>query len=193
VRGFCAANPGRKVGVINIDAHLDVRNFEHGPHNGTPFRAILTGDLPIAPENFVELGIHGFMNAASYVQWLRKQGATVISGREVAWRGMEACIGEALRIAGEGTDLIYLSVDIDCLAYPWAAGTAATSPEGLSAWELLEAVYACGLDSRVAAMDLVEIDPSRDVKDLTSRTGASIVLTFMAGLYRRLYGNRGYA
>jgi formiminoglutamase len=36
VRGFCAANPGKKVGIINIDAHLDVRNFEHGPHNGTP-------------------------------------------------------------------------------------------------------------------------------------------------------------
>jgi formiminoglutamase len=140
----------------------------------------------------VELGIHGFMNSAAYVQWLRKQGATIISGREVAWRGMEACIAEALRIASKGTDLIYLSVDIDCLAYPWAIGTAATSPEGLSAWELLEAVYACGLDSRVAAMDLVEIDPSRDVKDLTGRTGASIVLTFMAGLYRRLYGNRGY-
>ena len=98
----------------------------------------------------------------------------------------------ALRIAGEGTDLIYLSVDIDCLAYPWAAGTAATSPEGLSAWQLLEAVFACGRDPKVAAMDVVEIDPSRDIKDLTSRTGASIVLTFLGGLYRRLYGNNGY-
>lgn len=192
IRGFCAANPGKKVGVINIDAHLDVRNFEHGPHNGTPFRAILTGGLPIAPENLVELGIHGFMNSAAYVQWLRKQGATVISGREIAWRGMQDCIGEALRRAGDGSDLIYLSVDIDCLAYPWAIGTAATSPEGLSAWELLEAVFACGMDPKVAAMDIVEIDPSRDVKDLTSRTGATTVLTFMAGLYRRLHGNRGY-
>ena len=44
VRGFCAANPGKKVGIINIDAHFDVRNFEQGPHNGTPFRAIITGE-----------------------------------------------------------------------------------------------------------------------------------------------------
>ena len=36
IRGFCAANPGQRVGVVNVDAHLDVRNFEHGPHNGTP-------------------------------------------------------------------------------------------------------------------------------------------------------------
>jgi formiminoglutamase len=189
VRGFCAANPGKRVGVINIDAHLDVRNFEHGPHNGTPFRAILSGDLPIAGRNLVELGIHGFMNAASYMQWARSQGATVISGREVERRGMDECIADALRIAGDGADLIYLSVDIDCLAFPWAVGTAATSPEGLSAWQLLEAVFACGLDPKVAAMDIVEIDPSRDVKDLTSRTGASVILTFMAGLFRRLYGD----
>ena len=31
-------------------------------------------------------------------------------------------------------------------------------------------------------MDVVEIDPSRDVKDLTSRTGCSVILTFLAGL-----------
>jgi formiminoglutamase len=180
-RGFCAANPGKRVGIINIDAHLDVRNFEHGPHNGTPFRALLTGGLPISGQNVVELGIHGFMNAAAYMQWARDRGVTVISGRQVMQRGMEDCIAEALQRAGDGTDFVYLSVDIDCLAYPWAIGTAATSPEGLSAWQLLEAVHACGLDPKVAAMDVVEIDPSRDVKDLTSRTGASVILTFLAG------------
>jgi formiminoglutamase len=189
VRGFCAAHPGKRVGVINIDAHLDVRNFEHGMHNGTPFRAILTGGLPIAGKNFVELGIHGFMNSASYMRWVKEQGATVITAREVWRRGMDDCIAEALRTAGEGTDLIYLSVDIDCLAYPWAIGTAATSPEGLSAWQLLEAVFACGRDPKVAAIDLVEIDPGRDVKDLTSRTGCSAILSFLAGLYRRLHGD----
>jgi formiminoglutamase len=129
------------------------------------------------------------MNSASYVRWVKEQGATVITGREVWRRGMDECIAEALRIAGEGTDLIYLSVDIDCLAYPWAIGTAATSPEGLSAWQLLEAVFACGRDRKVAAIDLVEIDPGRDVKDLTSRTGCSIILAFLAGLHKRLQGD----
>lgn len=189
VRGFCAANPGKRVGVINIDAHLDVRNFEHGPHNGTPFRAILTGGLPIAAKNVVELGIHGFMNAARYMRWAREQGVTIITGREIQQRGMAECIAEALRVAGDGADLIYLSVDIDCLAYPFAIGTSATSPEGLSAWQLLEAVWNCGLDPKVQAMDLVEIDPSRDVKDLTSRTGCSVILTFLAGLTKRLGTN----
>ncbi len=192
VRGFCAAHPGKKVGVINFDAHFDVRNFEHGPHNGTPFRAILEGGLPVAGRNLVEIGIHGFTASSRYREWTREQGMTVMTGRDVQRRGIEACVAEALTIAGEGTDVIYVSVDIDCLAYPWAAGTAASTAEGLSAWQLLEGVYACGLDPKVAALDLVEIDPSRDVKDFTARTGCAVLLTFLAGLQHRLHGDRGY-
>ena len=193
VRGFCAANPGKRVGIVNFDAHFDVRNFEHGPHNGTPFRAILDDRLPIAGKNVVEIGIHGFMGSARYYRWTQDQGMTIITGRQVEQRGMAACVAEALAIAGDGTDAIYVSVDIDCLAYPWAAGTAASSAEGLSAWQLLEGVYACGLAPKAAALDLVEIDPSRDVKDFTTRTGCSVILTFLAGLYRRLHGDDGYS
>jgi formiminoglutamase len=192
VRGFCAANPGKKVGIINFDAHFDVRNFEWGPHNGTPFRALIEGNLGIDGTNVVEIGIHGFMNASPYREWAREQGMTIVSGRQVQQRGMEACISEALEIAGDGTDLIYVSVDIDCLAYPWAMGTSASSPEGLSAWQLLEGVFACGQHTKVAALDVVEIDPSRDTKDLTARSGCSTILTFLAGLYRRLHQDRGY-
>ncbi len=192
VRGFCAADPGKRVGIVNFDAHFDVRNFEHGPHNGTPFRAILDGRLPVAGRNVAEIGIHGFMGSSHYFRWTREQGMMIVTGRDVARRGMEACVAEALAAAGDGTDLIYVSVDIDCLAHPWAVGTAAATAEGLSAWQLLEGVFACGQDPKVAAFDLVEIDPSRDVKDLTARTGCSVILTFLAGLYRRLYGDRGY-
>jgi len=192
VRGFCAANPGKKVGIINFDAHFDIRNFEHGPHNGTPFRALIEGGHGIDGKNVVEVGIHGFMNASPYREWARDQGMTIISGRQVEKRGMEACVAEALDIAGDGVDLIYVSVDIDCLAYPWTIGTSASSPEGLSAWQLLEGLFACGQHPKVAALDVVEIDPSRDVKDLTARSGCSVILTFLAGLYRRTYGDRGY-
>lgn len=191
-RGFCAANPGKKVGIINLDAHFDVRDMEWGPHNGTPFRALIEGEGAVSGTNVVELGIHGFMNASPYREWAREQRVTVISGRQVQQRGMEACIAEALQVAGEGTDLIYVSVDIDCLAYPFTIGTSAASPEGLSAWQLLEAMFACGQHPKVAALDVVEIDPSRDVKDLTARSGCSTILTFLAGLQRRVNGDRGY-
>ena len=112
------------------------------------------------------------MNAASYVQWAREQGVTVISGREVQRQGMEACIAEALQIAGDGTDVIYLSVDIDCLAFPWAIGTSATSPEGLSAWQLMEAVFACGSNPRWARWIWSRSTPARTSRISPAAPGA---------------------
>jgi len=156
------------------------------------FRAIVEGGIGVAGRNVVELGIHGFMNASYYHRWAQDQGMTVMSGRDVHKRGMEACITEALEIAGDGADLIYVSVDIDCLAFPWAIGTSAYSPEGLSGWDVLEAMFLCGQHPKVAGLDVVEIDPSRDVRDLTARSGCSTILTFLAGLQRRLHGDRGY-
>src|SRR5215211_3791163 len=114
VRGFCAANLGKKIGIINFDAHFDVRNLDSGPHNGTPFRALIEREPAVEGTNVVEIGIHGFMNASPYREWAREQGVTVTSGRQVQQRGMEACVAEALEIAGDGADLIYVSVDIDC-------------------------------------------------------------------------------
>ena len=190
IRGFMSANPGKKIGVINLDAHFDVRVDDWGPHNGTPFRQAIENG--VAGKNLVELGIHGFMNASWYREWTRKQGITTITGRDVYKRGIEACMTEALQIAGDGTDLIYVSVDIDCLAFPWAPGTSASSAEGLSAWDLVEAMWIAGQHPNVAALDIVEIDPSRDLHDLTARTGCSAILTFLAGLYRRRYNDRGY-
>jgi formiminoglutamase len=190
VRGFCRAHAGAKVGLINFDAHLDVRNLEHGPHNGTPFRQIVEGAIGVAGANLVEVGIHGFMGSAAYSRWAREQGITIIPARQVEREGMAVSVAQALRRAGEGTDVIYVSVDIDCLAFPWAVGTAAATAEGLSAWQLLEAVFACGQNPKVAALDLVEIDPSRDVNDTTSRMGCSVILAFLAGLARRLDAGR---
>ena len=65
--GILQGQPGKRVGVINFDAHFDVRNFEHGMHNGTPFRQIVEGLDQVDGSNVVELGIHGFMNAAHII------------------------------------------------------------------------------------------------------------------------------
>ncbi len=54
---------------------------------------------------------------------------TILTGRDVARRGIEASVAEVLA----------------------AVGTAATA-EDLGAWTLLEGVFACGQDQKVAAL-----------------------------------------
>lgn len=193
VEGYCLAHPEERVGIIHFDAHNDVRNFEDGgPTNGTPFRGILEGPSHVEGRNLVQLGIHGFMNSSYYKKYCEDHRVTIVSAREIRRQGIGSVMEKAVRIASEGTDSIYVSVDIDVLSLPYAFGTGAASPEGVEVWDLLEAMFLLGQHPNVRALDLVCIDPLRDFRDYTSRTGASIILTFLGGHLIEKTGGRGY-
>jgi formiminoglutamase len=193
VRAYCRAHPNQQVGLIHFDAHNDVRVMDHGPTNGTPIRGILESGVRVLGSNLVQVGIHGFMNASYYKRWVEGQGGTIYTARAIRQRGIEETIGSALEIAGHGTDAIYVTVDIDVLEVGYAPGTAAATADGLSPADLLEALFILGQDPRVAAIDFVELDPNRDVAEITTRTFASAILTFLAGLFLRLNdGWHGY-
>ena len=117
----------------------------------------------------------------------------MISGRDVQRRGMADCIAEALTDR-RGRDRPHLperryrlpGLPLGDRHIGHLAGRAERLAADGGGIRLRAGSRRCG------AIDLVEIDPSRDVKDLTSRTGCSVLLTFFAGLYRRLYGDDGY-
>ena len=67
----------------------------------------------------------------------------------------------------------------------YAPGTAAATADGLHPTDLLEALFILGQDPRVAAIDFVELDPNRDVAEITTRTFDSAMLTFLAGYFLR--------
>ena len=193
VRAYCHAHPDQQVGLIHFDAHNDVRVMDHGPTNGTPIRGILESGVRVRGSNLVQFGIHGFMNASYYKRWVEGQGGTIYTAREIRRQGIEPMIASALEIAGRGTDAIYVTVDIDVLEVGYAPGTAAATADGLAPTDLLEALFVLGQDPRVAAIDFVELDPNRDVAEITTRTFGSAILTFLAGYFLRLHdGWRGY-
>lgn len=193
VRAYCEANPAKQVGLIHFDAHNDVRVMDHGPTNGTPIRGILTSGVRVSGRNLVQIGIHGFMNASYYKRWVEGQGGTIYTGRQCRRLGIEDVMRQALEIAGRGTDAIYVTVDIDVLELAYAPGTAAATPEGIHPMDLFEALFILGQQPKVCAVDFVEMDPYRDVAEITARTMNSAMLTFMAGLFlRQNDGWRGY-
>lgn len=193
VEGYRLARPEERLGVIHFDAHNDVRDFrDNGPTNGTPIRGILEGPSKVEGSNLCQVGIHGFMNSSYYKKYCEEKGVTIIPSREVRRRGVEDAMGEAISIASNGTDSIYVTVDIDVLSLPYAFGTGAPSAEGLDPWDLLEAMFMLGQHPKVRALDLVCIDPIRDFRDYTSRMGASIILTLLGGYVIRKTGGRGY-
>lgn len=186
VAAACNRPDVEKLGLIQFDAHQDLRHSHGGePSSGVQFRELLEDRPEFCGENFAQVGIRGFMNSRSYMDFAEDRGITVISARSVRRRGIHDVVEEALDIATSDTDAIFVTVDVDCLDLSIAPGTPAPSPGGLDAWEILEGIYSVATNEHTVGMDLVEIAPPHDVNGLTAITGATILLHFLGGLAAR--------
>jgi len=175
------------VGVINFDSHFDVRVSYGGEiSSGTPFRmALERSNGKIKPQNFVEIGPHGFHTQRVYREYIDEQGIRLITAQEVHKRGIEAVLERAIAWATDGVEALYVSVDIDALDFGWAPGTGNPTPGGLTGTQILEAVAALGRHPLTRVFDVVEISPPLDVANLTVIMGREIIMNFLGGLALR--------
>ncbi|HZS81553.1 MAG TPA: agmatinase family protein [Stellaceae bacterium] len=188
LHGVARALPGKRLGVIHFDAHHDLRKAHLGAESsGVPFRKALE-ELPGTPlrgRNLVQIGMAEFANSPQLAGYAAEMGVTVFPQLAVRRRGMEAIIEEAIARAAEGTDAIYVSVDIDSIDQSQAPGTAAPNPCGLDARDVQEALRRIAAHPKTVGFDLVEIAPPFDPQNITGRTGAALVLNFLYGLASR--------
>ena len=165
------------VGLVTLDAHHDIRD---GRSNGSPVRNLL--DAGLDPSRVVQVGIADWANSKSYADEAAARGITVISRTDVASRGIEGCMREALDVAGAGSAPVYVDLDVDVCDRAVAPGCPASLPGGLSAAELMQAAFLAGLDRRVRVVDIAEVDATRDAPDeRTVRLAALCLLEVAAG------------
>ncbi|GAA0363141.1 formimidoylglutamase [Bacillus horti] len=170
-----------RVGVIQFDAHHDLRNLEDGgPSNGTPFRGLLEAES-IKGEDLIQIGIRNFSNGMVYHQYAQEQGVKVWTMKDIQHNRIEDIIAESVKSLENKVDSIYISVDMDVLDQAFAPGCPAIGPGGMDSQTLLSAIYTLAQHPKVHGMDIVEIDPSLDVRDMTSRVAAHVILQFLLG------------
>ncbi len=168
-----------RIGVIQWDAHHDVRNLEDGGRtNGTPFRSLLDGGI-LNGDDLVQVGIRDHANAEEYDRYAKEKGIHVYTMDDVEEEGVVSIIKKELARLENQVDMIYLSVDMDAVDQAFAPGCPAIGPGGFTSRELLSSVKKAAQHPMVKAMDIVEIDPSKDVRDITSRLAAHVMMRFM--------------
>ena len=173
-----------RCGVITFDAHFDLRDLTNGLSNGNPIRALLADGLP--GQNIVQIGLQGFANSQAYAQVARDAGITVVTMNQVRARSIEAVVSEALDTLSQHVEVIYVDFDIDVLDRAFAPACPGARPGGLTPWELRRAAFLCGAHPKVRAIDLVEVDPTQDVADVTVFATGACLLSFAAGVVYRL-------
>jgi formimidoylglutamase len=174
-----------KVGLMTFDAHHDVRTLDLGPTNGTPIRGLIEEDgLP--GQNVAQIGIHSFSNSADYRAFCEEKGVSIFTVADVAQRGIESVVEDALTVVGVMTDAIHVDVDIDVLDRAFAPACPGSRPGGLAVRDLAEGIRVCARNPKVVAVDFVEVDPEADRQALTLDVMAHLVLAAVAGYAERL-------
>jgi len=188
VKALCNAMAGSRVGVIDFDAHHDIRSG-WARNSGLWVREIQEiAGAPVRGENIVQIGIHGFSYSRYYRDIVDAMGITVFKPAEVRQRGIDAVMAEALDRASDGTDAIYVSVDIDVMDPPYAPGTNAPEHGGMMPWDVVRGVVLAGQHEMTKALDVMEIAPPLDVNGITSSLGVEILMQFLGALALRKRG-----
>lgn len=171
--GGSADRPVPRVGVVNLDAHLDLRAGRAS--SGTPFRQIAEACAARGwPFRYLCLGVDEAANTAALLDTAARLGA--------AWRRDRDCTPARLsEVRGllsaflELVDQVHLTVDLDGLPGAVAPGVSAPAARGL-ALEVAEAVVDDVLASgKLALFEVAELCPRLDVDARTARVAARLV------------------
>lgn len=178
-----------KIGIIDFDAHLDLKydSPTQGRYSGSSEIRRAVERERIDPRNVVEIGPRGF-NYPEHYHFIRESGITIFTPRDVYEQGARAIAEKALEIASDGTDAIYVTVDIDALDMGYALGSGGQEPAGLNHFQLSDMLRVVA--SSAAAIDFVEVNPMTDHRELTSHVCANLILEYIAGLYNASFAKQ---
>lgn len=149
---------GRPLTILQIDAHIDWRDRVQGEDLGlssTMRRASEMGHV----SRIIQLGQRGLGSArpedvADALAW----GVAFIPMAEVATKGID----RALSLIPEGGDVV-ICLDVDALDPAIMPAVIGRTAGGLSYWQVMELVEGVAKRARIAAFDMVELMPERDI------------------------------
>lgn len=173
-----ALMPLRTSGLLTLDAHHDVRDFHAGATNGTPVRGLVEDGLSYV----AQIGIGTLSNSADYRAWCHS--FSVIGVDEARGR-LGTVVRERLDALAERCDHLYVDLDVDVVDSAFVPGCPGARPGGLAPHELLEAALEAGRHPKVRAVDITEVDATRDPDGRTVDLAAMCLLTAAAGLAQR--------
>jgi arginase len=174
------------IGLLWIDAHGDMNTPAtsiSGNVHGMPLAALLgpePSDLStiggfspkVLPAHTVLIGVRNLDEREKVA--VRDSHVHVFTMKDIDRQGIASIVEQAVELAGNGTAGIHVSFDLDACDPGIAPGVGTPVKGGLDYREahmVMEIVADSGL---LTSLDLVEINPTLDVRNMTAQLGAEL-------------------
>lgn len=164
-----------RIGIINLDAHFDLRDPAHIRSSGTPFAQIADKcqewDWSF---RYACLGVSRAANTRALFTRAAALGTLVREDREIDALRLDSIVRDVQRFIAK-CDHIYLTIDLDVLPAAEAPGVSAPAARGVSLALIEPLVEAVRDSGKLRLADLAELNPSLDIDSRTARVAARLV------------------
>lgn len=160
-----------KIGIINIDAHFDLRKFDEQPSSGTMFHQILAED---EYARYMVLGIQQFGNTTELFERADQFGVNYVLEEDLVTMDdheIDAMIEDFI----EQQDIVMLTLCMDVLAASAAPGVSASTPFGLQPAFVRQLIKQVVKHDKVRSFDICEVNPALDIDQRTAKLAAYYV------------------
>lgn len=164
----------KDVGLIIFDAHPDAQSSDFVTHED--YLRLLVDEGIIKPSNIVMVGLRA--SSDEEIEYLREKRILCFDMNKIYELGIkEVCdlVMEKMCVFQS----LYLSIDIDAVDPAFAPGTGYLEPGGLSSSDVIYMLNRIKNMRNLNTVDLVEINPRKDVNNLTVNLGKKIIGVFL--------------
>lgn len=176
----------KNLGVIWFDAHGDINTDVTSPSgniHGMPVSVLLGmgpveltaiggGETFLDYRNIVYVGSRDL--DAGERKAMKEHGIKVFTMYEIDDMGIKKVMEEAIRIAGEGTDGIHVSFDVDAMDPEVTPGTGTKVPGGMGYRETHYALELIAKSEKLVSVEFVEVNPLLDRGNVTAETTVAL-------------------
>lgn len=162
---------GQRWGVLNLDAHFDLRSAER-PTSGTPFQQMALAQSD-AGEAF-RYGVIGIAEPSNTGTLFQRADELDVDYLFDVDCSTQRVIEFAENFIA-GLDAVYLTIDLDVLPAATAPGVSAPASLGVPARAIVGAVRTVAASGKLRLMDVVELNPKYDVDGRTAKLGARLI------------------
>lgn len=174
LRGYDGRGP---ICLIQLDAHLDWRDEVDGIREGLSSTMRRASEMPWV-RGMVQIGLRGIGSArAREFDEARQYGSVLVGAEELHRIGVERVLD---RIPTR--DAYYITLDADALDPAIAPGVWGPAFGGLTYYETTHVLRGIAQKGRVVGFDVVEVVPSVDLQQITSRLAARLIMNLIGAL-----------
>lgn len=165
------------IGIINFDAHFDLRPYPQGGSSGTMFRQISDickeRDLKYS---YLCLGIQKHSNTIDLFKTAERLGADYILGKDIInsdnWNVLER-LDDFMKTQ----DHIYITICSDVFSSAFAPGVSSVQPLGLDPERALKFIKHILKSNKVVSFDIAEVSPRFDQDSVTANLASVIIFS----------------